>query len=267
MRTSSNLPRGLAAIEMLVKHVDGLPLKAIAEELDISRSMAHRVLAELVECGYVQQEGELSPYRLTIKLASLGLAYLGHTGVTRLVQPILDELARSAGELVRLSLVEKKRLVWIGMAQGARGGLRYDASSDPGEEVCLFCSSNGHAWLSCLTDEKALEYVSRQGWGDPAQYGPNAPKNIQELLDCLKSARHKGYATIHDGYELGVSSMSAPFFHSDDQQPAGAVSIAGPSSRLTPEKLAELAPVLLAAAKKLSGCSKEIKAVPRSGKI
>jgi DNA-binding IclR family transcriptional regulator len=248
---------------MLVKHVDGLQLRNIAEELDVSRSMAHRVLAELVECGYVRQEGELSPYRLTIKLASLGLAYLGHTGVTRLVQPVLDELACLAGELVRLSLVEEKRLVWVGMAQGARGGLRYDASSDPGEEVCLFCSSNGHAWLSCLTDEKALEYVSRQGWGDLAQYGPNAPKNIQEFLDCLKKARRKGYATIHDGYELGVSSMSAPLFYADDPHPIGAISIAGPSSRLTSNKLEELAPILLASAEKLSERSKEIKAIPR----
>ena len=247
---------------MLVKHVDGLPLKAIAEELDVSRSMAHRVLAELVECGYVRQEGELSPYRPTITLASLGLAYLGHTGITRLVQPILEELAYSTGELVRLSLVKENRLVWIGMVQGARGGLRYDASSDPGEEVCLFCSSNGYAWLSCLTDERALEYVSRQGWGDPACYGPNAPRNIQEFLDRLKETRKKGYATIHDGYELGVSAIGAPFFYSLDHRPIGAVSIAGPSSRLTPEKLEELSPALLAAAGKLSDCSKEIKAVP-----
>jgi IclR family transcriptional regulator, acetate operon repressor len=188
MRTSSNLPRGLVVLELLVKHVDGLPLKVIAEELDVSRSMAHRVLAELVQCGYVQQDGELSPYRLTIKLASMGLAYLGHTGITRLVQPVLEELAYSTGELVRMSLVEETRLIWVAMVQGARGGLRYDASSDPGEEVCLFCSSNGYAWLSCLTDEKALEYVSRQGWGEQSKYGPNAPKNIQDFLGRLKEA-------------------------------------------------------------------------------
>jgi DNA-binding IclR family transcriptional regulator len=60
--------------------------------------------------------------------------------------------------------------------------------------------------------------------------------------------------------------MSATFFHSDDHRPIGAISIAGPSSRLTPEKLEELAPELLASAEKLSASSKEIKAVPRLGK-
>jgi IclR family acetate operon transcriptional repressor len=97
-----------------------------------------------------------------------------------------------------MSLVEGERLIWVAKAQRARGGSRYDVSSDPGEKVRLFCSSNGQAWLSSLTDEKALEIVSRQGFGEPGQYGPIAPRTIQAFLECLHAARRRGYATVHD---------------------------------------------------------------------
>ena len=260
---SSNLFRGFASLELLVKHVDGLPLRTIAEKLNISRSTAHRMLAELIECGYVRQDAEFSPYRLTFKFASLGLVHLSHTGVAELVQPVIDKLANASGELVRISLVEGDRLIWVAMAQGARGGLRYDATSGPGEEVRLFCSSNGLAWMSFLSDEKALEIVSRQGWGEPGRYGPNAPRSIQAFLGKLHETRERGYATTQDAYENGISNMAAAVLHQENKRPIGALSIAGPTSRLTSARMEELAPLLLAAASELTACSTGICALTK----
>ena len=198
---SNNLVRGLNTLELLAHNAEGLPLHAIADALDVPRSTAHKVLAELVAAGYVRQAEEFMPYRLTLKLATLGLHYFTSTGVVELIQPVLDRLARQSGELARMSLVENERLIWIAKAQGARSGLRFDAASDPGEEVRLFCSSNGQAWLSTLPDERALEIVSRQGFGGERQYGPNAPKSILEFLERLAFARTSGYATANDAYE------------------------------------------------------------------
>ena len=260
---SSNLPRGLAALELLVHNVEGLPLHEIAKSLDVSRSTAHRVLAELVTQGYVRQEAEFSPYRPTLKLATLGLTYIANTGVAELVQPVLDKLASATGELARMSVVDGDRLVWIAKAQGALGGLRFDASSDPGEEVRLFCSSNGQAWLSCLTDEKALEIASRQGFGEPDEFGPSAPRSIHEFLNCLAETRRRGYATAHDAFEVGVSAMAAPVRHSKDHRVIGAVSIAGPTARLTPERMEELSPLVLSAAQELSVRSAGIRALSK----
>ena len=238
----SNLNSGLAVLELLGHHVDGLPLRDIANALDLSRSTAHRLLNALVVLGYVSQEGELSPYRLTMKLASIGLRYLSLAGVNRLVQPVLDRLAAQSGDLARMSLVEDDRLIWIAMAQGSKAGLRYDPISPLGEDLTLFCSSNGQAWLSCLSDEKALEIVARQGWGDPGRYGPNAPKTIKDFLDCLHRARETGYAIIHEAYALGISSVATAVRSPEGQHPIGVLSIAGPSPRLTDQRIRELAP-------------------------
>jgi IclR family acetate operon transcriptional repressor len=256
---SSNLSRGLAVLEYLSTHPDGLTLNGIAEPLGIPRSATHRVLAELVDAGFVKHGGDFSPYQLTFKLARMGLAHMAESGVTELVQPVINRLAAASGELARMSILDGTRLIWVAKAQGARGGLRYDANSDPGEEVRLFCSSNGQAWLSCLSDEKALEIVMRQGF-NPEAYGPNAPKTVKDLLACLAEAREKGYAAVHESYEIGSSAIAAPVFHVVDKRVIGAVSIAGPEARMKPERMKELATLVLATAQELSALSVGIRA-------
>src|SRR3954468_9046045 len=151
---SGLLERTLGALELLSDNAHGLPLFEIADRMRIPRSAAHRVLTSLVEHGYVRQERHQGAYRLTAKIASLGLTFLSDIGVTDLAQPILDRLARETGELVRLALIDGQTLTWVAKAQGSPFGLRYDP--DMGQKARLSCSANGHAWLSCLTDDEAL---------------------------------------------------------------------------------------------------------------
>ncbi|MDB5847145.1 MAG: IclR family transcriptional regulator [Rhodoferax sp.] len=256
---SSNLPRGLAILELLSRNVDGLPLHAIAEPLQIPRSAAHRVLAELTTAGFVRQEGELMPYRLTLKLATLGMAYLNESGIAEVVQPVLNRLAAATSELARMSVVDGERLVWVAKAQGARGGLRYDANSDPGEEVRLFCSSNGQAWLAALTDERALHMVMKQGF-NPEAYGPNAPKTITEFLACLAEGRRKGYSDVHESYEVGSAAIAAPVWNAKHTMVIGSVSVAGPEARMKAERMPELGALVMSAAEELSVLSVGIRA-------
>src|SRR5690349_12569862 len=100
------LERGLAALEYLAARAEGAPVSDIAAALDIPVSAAHRVLATLIERGYVRQLRAQGDYVLTIKLASLGLGFLSSSGIVDIAQPVLDQLAEASGELVRLSVID-----------------------------------------------------------------------------------------------------------------------------------------------------------------
>nr|MDA8248217.1 helix-turn-helix domain-containing protein [Rhodospirillales bacterium] len=100
------LDRVLAIIELLATNAMGLPLHAVAEQLNIPRSAAHRLLNDLIARGYVRQEGDRGVYMLTAKLVSVSFNYLSGSGVVDLAQPVLDRLAQATEELVRLSLVD-----------------------------------------------------------------------------------------------------------------------------------------------------------------
>lgn len=245
------LDRGLTLLEHLAAHPDGMPLALMASELDIPLSACHRLLVELQRRGYVRQARKQGDYMLTTKVVSLGLGYLSNAGIVDIAEPLLERLAQKSGELARLSIVDENRLTWVAKAQGTRQGLRYDP--DMGAEARLSCTASGYAWLLTLSDERALELVSRQGFGQPRDYGPKAPTTVKELLGILHAARVRGYAMIDEVFAPGMTAMAAPVQRR--KETIGVLSLAGPRNRLTPARMQELAPTLLAAAAELGPIS------------
>ncbi|QXI31901.1 IclR family transcriptional regulator [Pseudomonas promysalinigenes] len=248
----SQIERAFSIVESLTGEPHGLGLQALAERLDIPKSAAHRMLSELVRLGYVRQNRDNSRYQLSAKLVALGFRYLSSSGAD-IIQPILDRLAQESGELVRLGVVEGNRQTWIAKSQGARSGLRYDP--DMGRDAPLFYTASGHAWLASLGDEQAVQMVLRQGIADPAQFGPNAPRSMDELLAYLHQARQRGYAWVEQTSAIGTSALAAVVRRPQGGEVIGVLSVAGPSARLAQARLADLAPLLLSAAQELSAAS------------
>jgi len=242
---SGAIERGLRLLEVLAAHPEGCTLSSLAASTDLPLSATHRLLTEFLRCGYVRQARAQGEYVLTIKLVSLGLAFLSAAGIVDLAQPALDRLAERSEELVRLAVVDQDDLTFVAKAQGARRGLRYDP--DMGLSVRLSCSAAGHAWLATMSDEEALGRVARQGFGSPEEFGPRAPTSVGALLEALRETRARGYAMISDTFAPAMASMAAAV-----RAPAGAVvgvvTIAGPMVRLTTARMESLAEALLATA-------------------
>lgn len=246
------LERGLSVLEHLIQHPQGLSLTLIASELDIPLSACHRLLADLQRYGYVRQARKQGDYVLTTKVVSMGLGFLSSAGIVDIAEPLLERLAQTSGELVRLSIVDDDRLTWVAKSQGMRQtGLRFDP--DMGMDARLSCTASGHAWLMTLSDERALELVSRQGFGKPTEYGPKAPTTIKALVGFLHAARVRGYAMIDEVFAPGMAAIAAPVFRR--KEAIGVISIAGPRTRLSTARTRDLAPALLAAAAELGPIS------------
>lgn len=246
---SSVLERTLAILELLARAPNGLPLRDIAEKLDIPPSGTHRLLKDLTRVEFVRQDKDHGDYYLTTKLIALGLAYLSESGIVDLAQPILDRLANDSTELARLGIVSDARLTWVAKAQGAKSGLIYDP--DMGADAHLASSSSGLAWLMTMSDERALELVAKQGFARSGEYGPNAPSTALELIASLKTAREVGYAMTLETFAPGMNGMAAPIIAADGIT-KGVVSLYGPAIRFTETKMLEVAPQLLACARELA---------------
>ena len=246
------LERTLGILELLASQAQGMELGALADQLNIPRSAAHRLLADLIRCGYVRQTREQGDYQLTTKLIAMGLSFLSHTGIVDIAQPLLDRLAELSGELVRLSVIDGQRLTWVARAQGARQGLRYDP--DMGSDARLSCSASGLAWLAALPDDTALALVAAQGLGSREDYGPNAPTSLQELLGLLKATRERGYSMTVETFTPGLNAMGVAVRLSG-QPPLGVITIAGPTVRFTPARMEALAGDLQAVASQLAAAS------------
>lgn len=250
---ASLLDRALNTLELMSTRLGGVSVTSVAEEIGLPKSGAHRLLADLIRLGYVRQDPETERYLLTTRLISIGLAHLSASGITDISQPILDRLASESGELVRMTVVDGDHLTWVAKAQGARSGLRYDP--EMGGHPVLFCTATGQAWLATFDGDEAIARAVKQGFGKLDEHGPKAPRTISALVEALGRARAQGYAHVDRAAEAGTAALAAAIRQPRTGVAIGTVSIAGPSSRLTPDHAARLAPLLLAAARELSAAS------------
>ncbi len=109
-----------------------------------------RLLQQLGEEGWVEQDADTGHYRLTFRMAVLGQRYLQAIGIADATEALLDRLARKTRELARLTIVDAERLVWIGSAQGAAPGLLYQPAM--GGRIVSYATANGKAWLATLAE-------------------------------------------------------------------------------------------------------------------
>jgi DNA-binding IclR family transcriptional regulator len=230
-------------LELLADEPNGLPLSDVARRLEMPKSAAHRLLSSLVNRGFAIQDDASQRYRLTVKLAALGFRILSGAGTSDICQPSLDRLAVRTGELVRLALVEGDTLFWIAKSQGALSGLRYDA--DLGQAVVLHATATGKAWLSTMSDEVAAGLVKRRGYVVPARFGKPVVRDHAGLLQELAATRARGFGMAVEEGEPGTCAMAMAILGRDGIA-VGTVSIAGPASRFTPERMKDVAPDLAA---------------------
>lgn len=255
---SSVLEKTLSILELMVEHPEGLQVSAIAKRLDMPVSGVHRQLRELARLGYVRQARDQGDYTLTLRLAAMGLGYLGRSGVTDVAQPILDRLANLSGELIRLSVLEGNGLTWVAVAQGATVGLRYDPGREQGQRVHPASTAGGQALLSTMTDEEVLALVGKTGLR-PEGMPPSSktPASIADLMAVIDETRKRGYAVAIDSYIEGMGAMAVPVRAGGimDGQVIGCLSIAGPAVRFPVERMEELAPALFEASAELGAAA------------
>lgn len=244
--------RCLSIIQLLAENADELPLGEIAERLQLPKSGAHRLLATLVDLGWAKQDPQTGFYGLTMRLAVLGQRFYVATGIPDICQPLLDNLAATSGEFVRMAVVDSDTLVWVAYAQGAKGGLMYQPT-DTVATVPLHATASGKAWLSTLPVDDAVAIVMKHGGlNNPAAYGPNVIRSVSALMRELEVTAGRGYGVAMSEAEPGVNAVAAAVRSRADGPVVGTVSVAGPSVRLTEERVGELGSLVTKAAAELS---------------
>lgn len=238
--TVAAVHRCVDVLECLAGAVGGLELGDIASRVGSPKSGVHRLLATLVERGLVVQDADSGHYVLSLRFSMLAFRDLDARVVTDVAQEVLDALARRTQEYCRLGVVEGESIAWVARAQGATAGLRYDA--DMGQEVALHATATGKAWLATLPEEDALRLVCARGFFAHLRLGPRALTTVESLKRQLAATRARGYAVAVEEAEPGIVALAATF--RTDPRPgapvAGTLSVAGPVSRITPERYPQI---------------------------
>jgi DNA-binding IclR family transcriptional regulator len=230
---AANKQNTIGALGTSLRILEALKLRGsagvteLSTELELPKSTVYSHLRTLREHEYVVQQDD--EYCIGLKFLSLGEHTRDRMPIYEVAKPEVNALAEQTGELANLLVEEHGEGVYLFRSKGEQA---VSLDTHAGMRVKLHCTSLGKAILAYLPEERVDEIIDR--WGLPAQTATTITTR-EELEKEFAAIRERGYA--HDKGERlsGLRCVAAPIKNLDGHA-IGAVSVAGPTSRMKGER-------------------------------
>lgn len=219
-----------------IYRLKGGTLTELATELGMNKSTVHNHLKTLEDEQFVVHDG--SEYRIGLRLLEFGGYAQQQHGLYGIALPEIERLAEQTGEIANLVVEEYGRGIYLAIETGTRA---VDLDIYPGTRRPLHTTAGGKAILAELPADRVDEIVDE--YGLPART-PQSITTREELETELAEIREHGIAFDDEEHIVGLRSVAAPV-HAPGGRVLGAVSVAGPVSRLTDERFVEEFPAVV----------------------
>jgi IclR family transcriptional regulator, acetate operon repressor len=224
-------------------------ISELSRELGLTPSTVHRIARALVERGFLAQDPATERYRLGPSAMVLGQVAQQHLGLLN-VRDVLDELGRETGESVNLGVLDRDWVVVL-LRVASRQPLRFDQS--PGERLPVHATSMGKALLAFSADpEREIARLFQGGATSLPRYTDTTLTTSDELRAEVRAIRARGYSIDEEESIAGVRCIGVPVLGENGRARA-AIAVQAPTVRMSDERLADLAPRVIAVAAEVAG--------------
>jgi IclR family KDG regulon transcriptional repressor len=219
-------------------------LSEIAQFVDLHKATAHRIITTLVNYGYLERGSDGQKYKLGLQLTDLGFKAIHRLDLRRETIPYMNQLIQKLGEACDLSIFDRGEVFYIEFVQG-----RYTltVAAAVGQRLPPYCTASGKVFLANMPAEHLAEVIKQP----LVAYTPKTITSMDKLLKSLDLVRRQGCAFDDEEMELGIRAVSAPIRDQTGMVMA-ALSIPGPSSRLSDDMLTRIAGTLMETTNEIS---------------
>jgi DNA-binding IclR family transcriptional regulator len=240
-RGATAVDRGAELLVRVLESEQPVALAEIASASGIPKSTASRLVSALERQGLIEQDGERGRLRPGPAILRVAERSLIERSVVELAGPSLDALGEISGETINLAVPAPHGVEHVAQVESRHF---LGAGQWLGHSVDFHCTANGKVFLAfgrATMSARPLELLTERTVTDPAR-----------LRAELEEVRRNEFASAVDELEVGLAAIAAPVRGAGGQVVA-ALSISGPTMRMTPERIAELKPHLIAEARRLAG--------------
>ncbi len=213
-----------------LEEMDGATVSELADYEEIPKSTAHVYLKTLRDSGYVIQDEDT--YRLSLR-------FLKHGGYTRhqlnlyqAAKSQIDKLSNETGEVVDMGIEENGKRVLLYKSEGPEGVTQKPVT---GEYTHMHMTALGKVLLACQPDERVEEIVDTHGLPPATEH---TITDRETLFQELETVREQDFSIEDQERRDGIRAVAVPI-RNDNDRATGAISISGPMSKLTDERISE----------------------------
>lgn len=224
-------------------------ISEIAEAVDLHKATTHRIVTTLVNYGYLERAADGQKYRLGLELTDLGFKVIRRMDLRREAHPFMKQLVQQWGETCDLSIFDQGQVFYI---EVLRGNHALTISAAVGQRLPAHCTASGKVFLANLPAVELDAFMARP----LARHTQATITSPEELRREIGIIREQGYAQDCEEMEVGVYAVAAPICNQQGSVIA-ALSVPSPTSRMTPERIPDVAAALKEAARLISqrmGC-------------
>jgi DNA-binding IclR family transcriptional regulator len=225
-----SVSRALDIITLISLKKTGLGVTEIANQIDINKSSVYRILSTLVQYGYIEQDAETGKYKLGYKFLEISSKLLESIDLRAEARPFLQELENETNEVIHLVVYDQGEVVYI---EKLEGNETLRMHSKVGKRAPMHCTSVGKAILAHLPSSIVSDILERKGM---PVHTDKTITDKEEFMKELGQVRQKGFALDLEENEYGITCVAVPIFDHLGKVIA-AVSISGPTMRMTADRL------------------------------
>jgi IclR family acetate operon transcriptional repressor len=226
-----SVDRTLDVLESLASRRGATGISELSQLVGLHVSTVHRLLATLVDRGYV-------------RVFTLASAADLHLDLRLVARPYLERLMRHSGETANLVTSSETEVVYLDQVASMHLVKMFTA---PGMRAPLYCTGTGKAMLA-FKPREAIEPVLAA----PMRRYTSSTLTARAALEAeLGTIRKNGYSVDNEEMEEGVRCLAVPIFDRR-RECVGAMSVSGPTTRMTTERVEKLSVTARAIADELS---------------
>ncbi|MFD7548894.1 IclR family transcriptional regulator [Streptomyces sp. NPDC059578] len=235
-----SLERAFDLLERMADAGGEIGLSELSASSGLPLPTIHRLVRTLVSCGYVRQQPNRR-YALGPRLIRLGESASRLLGTW--ARPHLARLVEETGETANLALLDGDEIVYVAQVPSRHSVRMF---TEVGRRVLPHSTGVGKALLAQLSPDEVRALLGRTGMPPATE---RTITTVEGFLSALEDVRRCGYAVDDGEQELGVRCLAVRV---PDSPTTAAISISGPTGRVTEAATRRIVPVLQQVAGELS---------------
>jgi len=226
-----SLTRALTILNKLSEYEGGLILTELAQICELPTSTTHRLLTTLENSRFVRFNRSSNLWSVGVQSFVVGNAFARSRNFVPLAKTYMRHLMDEVGETINLAAQDQDEMVYLAQVESNE---IMRTSVRPGSRVPIHSSAVGKAILAGMNeiDRKMI-----------FQLKPNPLDQNKiftaEFIKSLKKTQISGYAIDDEEQSVGVRCV-ASIIYDENGGPLAAISISGPTARITNARIPTL---------------------------